>query len=212
MCFSCFQASPERACLTPSSPADPSAQYFEGQWLRTGSWASRVPGVSIDSLMYAPQQQFCSSVSRFVPTWWQRCGPWLLLLHYQLQLLRLSSLHRKQLWRVSRPPGYAQAAPPHGQRQKRCIWLWLIIYEYAKCKVVLQKVNTCALMSLKQVEQFVSESFLKSLDDSLAELLEVWLLTDYRYLSNFHDIFLDAKICFLFLAVESWSSSLLQNL
>lgn len=26
----CCQASPERACLTPSSPADPSAQYFEG--------------------------------------------------------------------------------------------------------------------------------------------------------------------------------------
>lgn len=25
------QASPERACLTPSSPADPSAQYFEGR-------------------------------------------------------------------------------------------------------------------------------------------------------------------------------------
>lgn len=31
--FVCFQASPERACLTPISPSDPSAQYFEGQYL-----------------------------------------------------------------------------------------------------------------------------------------------------------------------------------
>ncbi|TWW66232.1 phosphatidylinositol 4-kinase alpha isoform X1 [Takifugu flavidus] len=31
------QASPERACLTPSSPADPSAQYFEGSYLPDGS-------------------------------------------------------------------------------------------------------------------------------------------------------------------------------
>ena len=30
---SVFQASPERACLTPISPADPSAQYFEGKYL-----------------------------------------------------------------------------------------------------------------------------------------------------------------------------------
>lgn len=30
MIFLGSQASPERACLTPSSPADPSAQYFEG--------------------------------------------------------------------------------------------------------------------------------------------------------------------------------------
>lgn len=28
----CFQASPERAGLTPNSPADPSAQYFEGSF------------------------------------------------------------------------------------------------------------------------------------------------------------------------------------
>uniref|UniRef100_A0A8C3A4N1 Phosphatidylinositol 4-kinase alpha n=1 Tax=Cyclopterus lumpus TaxID=8103 RepID=A0A8C3A4N1_CYCLU len=31
------QASPERACLTPISPADPSAQYFEGSYLPDGS-------------------------------------------------------------------------------------------------------------------------------------------------------------------------------
>lgn len=30
MAVLCCQASPERTCLTPSSPADPSAQYFEG--------------------------------------------------------------------------------------------------------------------------------------------------------------------------------------
>lgn len=134
MCFLCSQASPERAYLTPSSPADPSAQYFEGQWLRTGIWACRVPGVSSDSLMYVPQKQFCSSLSRFVPTRWQRCGPWLLLLHYQLQLLRLSSLHWKQLWRVSRPPGYAQAAPSHGQQQKRCIWFKSVQNAKLSCK------------------------------------------------------------------------------
>lgn len=42
MCLTVFlysQASPERACLTPSSPADPSVQYFEGQCLIRSSWA-----------------------------------------------------------------------------------------------------------------------------------------------------------------------------
>lgn len=38
-------------------------------------------------------------------------------------------------------------------------------------------------MSLKQVEQFVSESFLKSLDDALAELLEVRPSNDHILVS-----------------------------
>ncbi|KAI4816275.1 hypothetical protein KUCAC02_008607 [Chaenocephalus aceratus] len=36
------QASPERACLTPISPSDPSAQYFEGSYLPDGSALRRL--------------------------------------------------------------------------------------------------------------------------------------------------------------------------
>lgn len=39
-------------------------------------------------------------------------------------------------------------------------------------------------VSLKQVEQFVSEPFLKSLDDCLAEVLEVGLRVLLRFFST----------------------------
>ncbi|KAG5261741.1 hypothetical protein AALO_G00287840 [Alosa alosa] len=73
------QASPERgAALPPSSPADPSAQYFEGSYLPDGS-----------------------------------CGPRLLLLHHQLQLLRVAALH--WLWAgVQRPSGGPPETAGHG--------------------------------------------------------------------------------------------------
>lgn len=64
------------------------------------------------------------SALRFVPSWWQRCGPRLLLLLHQLQFLRVSTVHWQQLWRVSRPSGYAPTAPPHGWQPEYLIRIW----------------------------------------------------------------------------------------
>lgn len=66
-------------------------------------------------------------------------------------------------------------------------------------------------VSLKQVEQFVSEPFLKSMDDFLAEVLEVWLQILLQYSSTLF-ILWDIQFVWILLTVESWSSSLLQNL
>lgn len=57
--FLCFQASPERACLTPSSPADSSAQYFEGQYPR--------PSGTLSDLLRNTLQMFLLSLLRLIP-------------------------------------------------------------------------------------------------------------------------------------------------
>lgn len=96
------QASPERACLTPISPADPSAHYFEGSYLPDGSAVDPDYYFSTISSSFSVSPLFTgSSTGEF---------------HVPLDMLR-------QL--------------------------------------------------LHMVEQFVSETFLKSLDESLAELLEL---------------------------------------
>ncbi|XP_056287909.1 phosphatidylinositol 4-kinase alpha [Pseudoliparis swirei] len=96
------QASPERVCLTPISPADPSAQYFEGSYLPDGSALDPDYYFSTISSSFSVSPLFTGSSS----------GEF----HIPLEMLR-TLLH--------------------------------------------------------MVEQFVSEWFLKALDGSLAELLEL---------------------------------------
>lgn len=72
----CRQASPERACLTPSSPADPSAQYFEGQCLHSealrGSPVTplmeRPAKITPVPLHLSPQGRTCPTAAPWTPS------------------------------------------------------------------------------------------------------------------------------------------------
>lgn len=72
----CRQASPERACLTPSSPADPSAQYFEGQCLHSAALRGspvtplmvRPAKITPVPLRLSPQGRTCPTAAPWTPS------------------------------------------------------------------------------------------------------------------------------------------------
>lgn len=100
--FSVFSGQSRESLSDPQLPCRPLRSVLRRYWCRHG----RHQLVSLNDRFIF--------LLRLVPPRWQRRGSRLLLLHHQLQFLRVSTVHWQQLWRVSCPPGHAEAAPPHG--------------------------------------------------------------------------------------------------
>lgn len=95
--------------------------------------------MSITRWWWNQLKRMLHAICRFIPSWWQRCGPRLLLLHHQLQFLRVSTVHWQQLWRVPRPSGDAPTAPPHGWQPQYRIRIW------QRMKPDAQMLNCCCV-------------------------------------------------------------------